>query len=106
MPIPVTLARRWPARTISSEDAPRAARRARPGLIAAVAAIVAVAAERAQATGDLGALRDALEAALDAAGSPPDLQQEGAAEMPHVADADPAAEAARLRALLARMPPG
>lgn len=76
-------------------------------LIAAVAAIVALAAERARAAGDLGALREAIERALDSAtpGSD-DPRDDPGAELPRIADADPRLEESRLRALLARLQPG
>jgi hypothetical protein len=80
-------------------------RRTTPPLVAAVAAIVALAAERARRGGELGALRDAVEAALAAAAGPhADPREEDAPDLPCIADADPAREAAALRALMARAP--
>ncbi len=79
-------------------DGPRLA----PGLVAAVAGIVAIAAEKARAAGDLGALRDAIEAALGPANDSADPRETGRPDLPRIADADPAEEAARLAALAAR----
>jgi hypothetical protein len=76
-----------------------------PGLSAAVAAIVAVAAQRARAVGTYDALREAVEAALDAAAPPPPDPREIGGELPRIADADPAEEAGRLRALCSRPQP-
>jgi hypothetical protein len=79
-------------------------RRSTPPLVAAVAAIVALAAERARRGGELGALREAIEGALAAAAGPqPDPRDEDAADLPCIADADPALEAVALRALMGRL---
>jgi hypothetical protein len=68
-------------------------------LVAAVAAIVALAAERARAAGELPALLDALDGVLAPANDALDPREAMAADLPCIADADPLAEATRLRAL-------
>jgi hypothetical protein len=85
----------------------RRSSRVAPSLAAAVAAIVGVAAQRARAAGTLDALREAIEAALDAATpAQPDPREADAAELPRIGDADETEEVARLRALFGRMQPG
>jgi hypothetical protein len=97
------LARSWLATETRISRDPRRP----PALAAAVAAIVAVAAERARAAGDLGALRDAIESALDAIAPPGgDPRDADAADLPRIADMDPAREAAALSALLGRLRAG
>ena len=82
----------------SPGDAGREGRRGGPGLVAAVAAIVAIAAERERAAGNLAALRDAVERALDtAAPSAAEPHQPASPELPHIAEAEPLPEEARLR---------
>ncbi|WP_372622309.1 hypothetical protein [Falsiroseomonas sp.] len=108
MPSPLPAARSWlaAASSLSVSEPGRSGRRP-AGLVAAVAGIVAVAAERARAAGDLGALREAIERALDAAAPPAgDPREPGATDLPRITDADPALEQTRLRALLARPQPG
>ena len=87
--------------------APRSEARQDPlALVATVAAIVAIAAQRARANGTVDALRDAVEAALDAVAPPArDPRDAATGALPRIADADPALEQARLRGLLGRMPP-
>uniref|UniRef100_UPI0022EB17B5 hypothetical protein n=1 Tax=Falsiroseomonas oryzae TaxID=2766473 RepID=UPI0022EB17B5 len=57
----------------------------------------------ARLSGDLAALRDAIDRALDAASpAPTDPRELGAPDLPRIADADPTQEELRLRALLRR----
>lgn len=107
MPIPITLLASRPSLTTARPDEAPGARRAPGTLAAAVAAIVAIAAQRARAGGTLDALREAVEAALDAATpAPPEPRDGEATDLPRIADADPVQEERRLRALFARMQPG
>ena len=107
MPIPMPLGPTWLSVANHPAAETRAGRRMTPSLVAAVAAIVAVAAQRARATGSLDALRDAVEAALEGAATPPpDPREAEAADLPRIADADPTQEERRLRALFGRMQPG
>jgi|GEM_PF-3734764 len=74
-----------------------------PPLAAAVAAVVGIAARRARAAGELGILRDAVTAALDAADPPAAEPEDGGPAT--LADADPRLEAFRLRRLARRLGP-
>jgi hypothetical protein len=79
------------------------ARRRGAALAVALGAIVELAAERARDTGTLGLLREAIEQAMSGTAMEPDDPREAAApDLTPIADADPALEAARLRALMAR----
>lgn len=71
------------------------------GLASAVAGIVSVAAQRALAAGDLPALREAIERALDTVAGTPATDPRDAVnpEVPHIADAEPAREREQLLAL-------
>ncbi|HEV7263711.1 MAG TPA: hypothetical protein VGN83_02155 [Falsiroseomonas sp.] len=108
MPSLLPAARAWLAAPNSTPTAETGrSGRGPQGLVSAVAGIVAVAAERARAAGDFGALRDAIERALDAAAPPAgDPREPHATDLPRITDADPAQEQVRLRALLARPQPG
>jgi hypothetical protein len=68
---------------------PAESARPAPSLTAAIAAIVAVAAQRARATGDLPALRDAIDRALDSADLPADEdpREQGMAFLAPISDA-------------------
>jgi hypothetical protein len=92
-----------PGNALFKDDAGRTGGGGLPGaLIAAVAAIVGIAAEKARRSGNLGALREAIEAAL---GPPPeadDPREADQQDLPRIADLDPVMEAVRLGALAAR----
>lgn len=97
-----SFARPWlTGHTLLKEDPGRAGGRLPGALIAAVAGIVSVAAEKARRSGQLGALRDAIDAALGPANDadPREVEQP---DLPRIADADPLREAMRLGALAAR----
>lgn len=106
MPIPMSLNQRWPVldpRVGLPEPLSRATPRSSPDLVPAVAGIVAIAAERARVSGDLPALREAVERALDAAlPAPTDPREADCVALPRITDADPSEEPARLRRLLDR----
>jgi hypothetical protein len=90
------------AQTLFKEDPGRAGGRLPGSLIAAVAGIVSIAAETARRAGHLGALREAIEAALGPANESGDPRESSQADLPRIADADPVLEAVRLGALAAR----
>jgi len=97
-----SFARPWLAgQTLLKEDPGRQDGGLPGALIAAVAGIVSVAAAKARRTGQFGALRDAIEAALDPANDS-DPREAGQPDLPRIADADPLLETLRLRALAAR----
>ena len=114
-PIPMSFAGHWPGagpRLASAAEGPRRLRPAIPGhtlpgeaspnLHAAIAGVVAVAAERAAAAGELAALRDAVERALDAAEvAAADPREADMTALPDIADHD-GTEETRLRALMLR----
>lgn len=114
-PIPMSFAGPWPGsgpRPAFAAEGPRRLHppapghalpgQASPNLYAAIAGVVAVAAERAVAAGELAALRDAVERALDAAEvAAADPREADMADLPAIADHD-GAEEARLRALMLR----
>jgi hypothetical protein len=97
-------ARPWrPGHALFKEDPGRTGSGGLPGaLIAAVAAIVGIAAEKARRSGHMGALREAIEAALGPASEVEDPREKDQQDLPRIADADPVLEAARLGALAAR----
>jgi hypothetical protein len=103
MPIPMPLIGRWLAMqpVMTGEDRFGLAASS-PGLVAAVAGIVGLAAERARASGELVALREAIEAALGPANDAEDPREALQEGLPPIADADPVREAQRLSALAAR----
>jgi len=88
--------------TLFKEDPGRGGGRLPGSLIAAVSGIVAIASDKSRRTGDLGALRDAIEAALGPANEDGDPRETNQTDLPRIADADPMLEAARLGALAAR----
>ncbi len=82
-----------------------------PSLVDAVAGIVAIAAARARNSGELLALRHAVERALNAPGTPPsapapDPRETGMGELPPICDSRPDREADRLAALMRRQSAG
>jgi hypothetical protein len=90
----------WAARLVAlatPSDPPD--RRAQGSLVSAIAGIVAVAAERARITGDLPALRDAIDRALGGSDISADPREQGQPFLPPIADAS-AGEAAALTALM------
>jgi hypothetical protein len=66
MPTPLSLPVTW-STPLPPVEARRVPGRGTPAMIGAVAAVVGIAAERCRATGDLAALRDAIDSALEAA---------------------------------------
>jgi len=92
----------WAARLVARAtptDMPE--RRAQGSLVIAIAGIVAVAAERARVSGDLPALRDAIDRALGGSDLSTDPREQAQPFLPPIADAS-AGEAAALMALMTR----